>query len=163
MWLLINDIQKNFEMVKLKKRTCITQSGKNYAINCAIQGVRLIWKQKVWLASCKFLWSLTNQNAWFVPFFCTELTLFYTVYNQSKWRNFFMYIIKDEKERKNSTTTIATTWTVCICGDCTHSFNLPQSFLARLIRRCKKSRSDYFFCRTGYVLWGNGHPLIRLN
>ena len=29
-------------MVKQKKRTCITQSGKNYAINCAIQGVRLI-------------------------------------------------------------------------------------------------------------------------
>ena len=29
-------------MVKQKKRTCITQSGKNCAINCAIQGVRLI-------------------------------------------------------------------------------------------------------------------------
>ena len=29
---------KNFEMVKQKKRTCITQSGKNYAI----KGVRLI-------------------------------------------------------------------------------------------------------------------------
>ena len=33
---------KNFEMAKQKKRKCITQSGKNYAINCAIQGVRLI-------------------------------------------------------------------------------------------------------------------------
>ena len=54
------------------------QSEKNYAINnyCAIQGVRLIWKQKIWLAICEFLWSLTNQNEWFVSFFCTELTLF---------------------------------------------------------------------------------------
>ena len=86
---------KNFEMVKQKRRTCITQSGKNYAINCAIQGVRLIWKQKIWLAICKFLWSLTNQNAWFVSSSCTELTLFCTVFeknctalNQSEWRNF---------------------------------------------------------------------------
>ena len=31
-------------MVKQKKHTRITQSGKNYAINYAIQGVRLIWK-----------------------------------------------------------------------------------------------------------------------
>ena len=38
---------------------------KNYAINCAIQGMRLISKQKIWLAICEFLWSLTNQNAWF--------------------------------------------------------------------------------------------------
>ena len=83
-------------MVKQKKRTCITQSGKF----CAIQGVRLIWKQKIWSAICKFLWSLTNQNAWFFSSFCTELTLFCTVFeknctalNQSKWRIFFMYII----------------------------------------------------------------------
>ena len=93
---------KNFEMVTQKKRTRITQSGKNYAINCAIQGVRLIWKQKIWLAICKFLRSLTNQNAWFVSSFCTELTLFCTVFeknctalNQSKWRDFFMYIIRE--------------------------------------------------------------------
>ena len=32
-----------------KKRTRITQSWKNYAINCAIQGVRLIWKQIFYL------------------------------------------------------------------------------------------------------------------
>ena len=90
---------KNFEMVKQKKRTCIKQSRKN----CAIQGVCLISKQKTWLTICKFLWSLTNQNAWFVSSFCTELTLFctvfeknYTALNQSKWRNFFMYIIKVE-------------------------------------------------------------------
>ena len=43
-------------MVKQAKRTrCITQSGKNCAMNCAIQGVRLIWKQKIWLAICEFL------------------------------------------------------------------------------------------------------------
>ena len=88
-------------MFKQNKRTCITQSGKSCAINCAIQGVRLIWKQKIWLAICEFLWSLTNQNAWFVSSFCSELTFFCTVFeknctalNQSKWRNFFMYIIR---------------------------------------------------------------------
>ena len=90
-------------MVKQKNHTCITQSGKNYAINSAIQGVPLIWKQKIWLTICKFLWSLTNQNAWFVSSFCTELTIFCTVFeknctalNQSKWRNFFMYTIRSE-------------------------------------------------------------------
>ena len=61
---------KNFEMVKQKKHTCITQSGKNYAINCAILGVRLIWKWKIWFVICEFLWSLTNQNACFCFFFC---------------------------------------------------------------------------------------------
>jgi len=66
-------------MVKQKKRTCITQSGKHYATNCAIQDVRLIWKQKIWFAICEFRWSLTNQNAWFVTSFCTEFTLFCTV------------------------------------------------------------------------------------
>ena len=66
-------------MVEQKERTRITQSGKNRAINCSIQGVRLIWKQKIWLAICEFLWSLTNQNAWFVSSFCTELALFCTV------------------------------------------------------------------------------------
>ena len=33
-------------MVKQKKCTRFKESGKNYAINCAIQGARLIWKQK---------------------------------------------------------------------------------------------------------------------
>ena len=67
-------------MVKQEKSTHITQSGKN----CAIQGVHLIWKQKIWLVICKFLWSLTNQNAWFVSSFCTEFRM----------ENFFMYIIR---------------------------------------------------------------------
>ena len=38
-------------MVEQMERTRITQSGKN----CAIQGVRLIWKQKIGLAICEFL------------------------------------------------------------------------------------------------------------
>ena len=59
-------------MVKQKKRTRITQSGKNYAINCAIQGVR-----------CEFRWSLTNQNAWFVTSFCTVLKINCTALNQN--------------------------------------------------------------------------------
>ena len=63
---------------KQKKRTRITQSEKNCTINCAIHCVRVIWKQKIWLAICEFLWSLTNPNAWFVSPFCTELTLFCT-------------------------------------------------------------------------------------
>ena len=69
-------------MVEQKEGTRITQSGKN----CTIQGVHLIWKQKIWLAISEFLWSLTNQNAWCVSSFCTAL-------NQLEWRNFFMYLI----------------------------------------------------------------------
>ena len=38
-------------MVEQKERTRITQSGKNFAI----QGVLLIWKQKIWLVICEFL------------------------------------------------------------------------------------------------------------
>ena len=49
------DWWKNFEVVEQKERTRITQSGKNCAMNCAIQGMRLIWKQKIWLAICEFL------------------------------------------------------------------------------------------------------------
>ena len=45
------DWWKHFEMVEQKERTRFTQLGKN----CAIQGVRLIWKQKIWLAICEFL------------------------------------------------------------------------------------------------------------
>ena len=49
------DCWKNFEMVEQKERTRITQSRKNSAMNCATEGVRLIWKQKIWLAICVFL------------------------------------------------------------------------------------------------------------
>ena len=38
-------------MVEQKERTRIMQSGKNYTI----EGVHLIWKQKIWLAICEFL------------------------------------------------------------------------------------------------------------
>ena len=47
--------------------------------NCAIQGARLIWKQKIWLAICELLCSSTNQNACFITFFCIQLPLFCTV------------------------------------------------------------------------------------
>ena len=40
-------------MVKQKKCTRITQSGKNYAINYAIQGARMSWKQKISLVLTK--------------------------------------------------------------------------------------------------------------
>ena len=74
MWLLINNMyKKKFEMVKQKETHAYHAIRQNYAINCAIQGVRLIWKQKISLAICEFLWSLINQNAWFVTSFCTEL------------------------------------------------------------------------------------------
>ena len=53
----------------------------NCAINCAIQGVSLIWK--IWLAIREFLWSLTNQNAWFVTSFCTQLTPFCNVFKKT--------------------------------------------------------------------------------
>ena len=67
-------------------------------------------KARIWLAICEFLWLLTNQNVWFVTFFCTELTLSCTeltlfctelpencIYlNQSELRNFSMYIINRE-------------------------------------------------------------------
>ena len=45
-----------------KKRTRITQSGKNCAINCAIQGVRLIWKQKIWLAFLDFFFIIDQSE-----------------------------------------------------------------------------------------------------
>ena len=44
---------KNFEMVKEKKCTRITQSGKNYAINYAMQGARVSRKQKISLVLTK--------------------------------------------------------------------------------------------------------------
>ena len=66
--------------------------------NCAIQGARLIWKQKIWLAICELLCSLTNQNACFISFFRIQLPLFSTVLrknctvlSQSESSNFFMY------------------------------------------------------------------------
>ena len=75
------DWWKNFEMVEQKERTRITQSGKNCAMNCAIQGVRLIWKQKIWLAICEYLFRDFPVNQFNFNFlrsistFCTEFQL----------------------------------------------------------------------------------------
>ena len=62
MCLLINNIHKNFRNGKTEETHVYHAIRENYAINCAIQGVRLIWKQKIWLAICKFLWSLINHG-----------------------------------------------------------------------------------------------------
>ena len=75
----------------------ITQSRKN----CAIQDTPLIWKQKIWLAICELLCSLTNQNACFITFFAlitssAVLRKNCTVLSQSESSNFFMYIIRHE-------------------------------------------------------------------
>ena len=37
--------------------------------NCAIQGVRLIWKQKIWLAICEFLFRDFPVNQFNFKFF----------------------------------------------------------------------------------------------
>ena len=60
---------------------------------------------RIWLALSEFLCLLTNQNVTFVTLFCTQLPFFCTVLpknciprSQSQSRNFFMYIIKTEKQ-----------------------------------------------------------------
>ena len=68
------DWWKNFEMVEQKERTRITRSGKNCAMNCAIQGVRLIWKQKTWLPICEFLFRDFPVNQFNFKF-CTQFQL----------------------------------------------------------------------------------------
>ena len=88
--LIIN--MKKFDMVKQKKRTHITQSKKNCAINCASQGVCLIWKQKIWLALTKPYRLLANHNP---EFRCVILHLNCTALNQSQSSIFFMYIINN--------------------------------------------------------------------
>ena len=91
-------------MVKQKKRTRITQSGKN----CAIQGVRLIWKQKIWLTICEFLFRDFPVNQLKFKFLhsiltvCTQFKLSalfginWHALSQSAWWNFCIYIIKRE-------------------------------------------------------------------
>ena len=90
-------------MVKQKKRTSTTQSGKNCAINCAIQGARLILKQKIWLILTKSYCLVANQKRE-IWVHCIWLTLFCTVYkkkqknstalSQSESRIFFVHIIR---------------------------------------------------------------------
>ena len=70
---------KKCEMVKQKKRTRITQSGRN----CAIQCVRLIWKQKIWLVLFKPYCLVASQMRELINYFCNELTLFSNVYKKA--------------------------------------------------------------------------------
>ena len=113
-WLPINNIHEkicvnyvlNFTDSELSSQFCArakpqmilitTQSRKKLSHNCAILGACLIWKQKIWLAICELLCSLTNQNACFITFFCIQLPLFCTVLrknctvlSQSESSNFF--------------------------------------------------------------------------
>ena len=92
-------------MVEQKERMRITQSGKNCAMNCAIQGVHLIWKQKIWLAICEFLFCDFPANQFNFKFchsistFCSQFQLSalfginWHALSQSAWWNFCMYII----------------------------------------------------------------------
>ena len=104
MWLLISNIyEKIWRWLSRTNSRVSRNQEKTYAINFAIQGIGLIWKQKVWLAICEFLWSLTNQNTWFVTSFCPELTLFCTVFktncttlNSQDGYFFFIYVIEQE-------------------------------------------------------------------
>ena len=64
-------------MVKHKKRSRITESGKI----CAIQGVRLIWKQKISLILTKPYCSLANHKPEFrCVIYTLRITLFVLVY-----------------------------------------------------------------------------------
>ena len=116
-WLPISNIHEkicvkdvlNFTDSELSSQLCAQPSGdfnyhaikKKLHHNCAIQGACLIWKQKIWLAICELLCSLTNQNVCFITFFCIQFPLFCTVLrknctvpSQSESSNFFMYIIR---------------------------------------------------------------------
>ena len=78
-------------MVKQKKRTCITQLGKN----CVFQGARLIWKQKIWLVLTKPYCSLANHNP---EFRCVICTLLYKQQWNTKWafpREFHIFTNED--------------------------------------------------------------------
>ena len=85
-------------MVKQKKRTRITQSGKN----CAIESARLIWKQKISLVLTKSYCSLANHNPEFRRVICTVLHIFalvlhilHSFLSQSEYSNSFVYIIRE--------------------------------------------------------------------
>ena len=94
-------------MVKQKKRSRITQSGKNCAINCTIMGARLIWKQTIWLLLIRPYCWLANHNAefrcvictvlhylhWCYTFFALVLHILHSFLSQSESSNFIMYII----------------------------------------------------------------------
>ena len=113
-WLPINNIHEkicvkdvlNFTDSELSSQFCAAlnqeKTKKKLCHNRAIQGARLIWKQKILLAICELLCSLTNQNGCVIyylfciqlPLFCTVLRKNCTVLSQSESSNFFMYIMK---------------------------------------------------------------------
>ena len=94
-------------MVKQKKHTHITQSGKNYTINCTIQGARLIWKQKISLVLTKPYCSLANEQNfndcvistvlhffhWCI--FALVLHISHSFLSQSGLSNLFLHIINN--------------------------------------------------------------------
>ena len=99
---------KKWGMFKQKKRTLITQSRKNWTINCAIGGTCLIWKQKISLVLTKSYCSLANHNPEFQCVICIGITLFalvlithfalmlhilHSFLSQSELSNFFVYIM----------------------------------------------------------------------
>ena len=75
------DWWKNFEMVEQKEHMRITQSRKN----CVTQGVRLIWKQKIWLTICEFLFRDFPINQFNFKFlhsistFCTNFACLHSI------------------------------------------------------------------------------------
>ena len=64
----------HFEMVEQKECTDIMQSGKNCAMNCTIQGVRLIWKQRFDWPSVSFSF-VTFLSINLISSFCTQFQL----------------------------------------------------------------------------------------
>ena len=103
---LINNINKNFRNGKTEETHVYHAIREKLRHQLRHPGRELDLKRKDLI--CKFFWSLTNENAWFVSSFCSELTVFCTVFekncsalNQSKWRNFVMYIINADKNREH--------------------------------------------------------------
>ena len=91
-WLPVNNIHEKISPCWLMKKFWDGWAEGTHAYHAIREKLRhklrhpgraLDLKTKVWLAICEFLWSLTNQNAWFVSSFCTELTFFCTVFKQT--------------------------------------------------------------------------------
>ena len=87
-WLPVNNIHEKISpcwlMKKFRDGWAEGMHGKNWAMNCAIQGVRLIWKQKIWLAICEFLFRDIPVNQFNFKFlhtistFCTNFVFLYS-------------------------------------------------------------------------------------
>ena len=150
MWLLINNIhEKKFDIVKQKKRKCITQLGKNCAIDCAIQGVRLIWKQKIWLVLTKPYCSLANHNPEFRCVICTVLHFLHSCYTfctpfsaNQNWV-IFSCLLLDRLRQRN---VLSTTNQIIVFGR-SH---------CRCSRRCLKQQRQRFESGVATKSDGNG-------